>query len=172
MPDAQDKINQCKKIITGLIEKSHNIAFLLRPPDLDEVGLVESLEALLLEYKHLTGVEYNYEKPGAFFELSAEYSLLFYRITQELLTNMAKHSKAKHVELKLAQKPDSAELAYTDDGQGFDYPAVIKHPFRRREDKLRLGLLGLQERVELLDGRMQINSSVGKGTSIMVALPI
>ncbi len=170
--DAQDKINQCKEIITGLIEKSHNIAFLLRPPDLDEVGLVESLEALLLEYKHLTGIDYTYDKPGAFFELSAEYSLLFYRITQELLTNMAKHSQAKHVELKLVQKSNSVELSYTDDGQGFDYNAVIKHPFRRREDKLRLGLLGLQERVELLDGRMHINSNVGKGTSIMVALPI
>jgi signal transduction histidine kinase len=171
-PDAEDKIKQCKEIITGLIEKSHNIAFLLRPPDLDEVGLVESLEALLLEYKHLTGIDYRYEKPGAFFELSAEYSLLFYRITQELLTNMAKHSQAKHVELKLVRKANSAELSYADDGQGFDYNAVIKHPFRRREDKLRLGLLGLQERVELLDGRMHINSNVGKGTNIMVVLPI
>lgn len=170
--DVQNKINQCKEIIVGLIEKSHNIAFLLRPPDLDEIGLVESLEALLVEYKHLTGIEYNYQKPGAFFELSAEYSLLFYRITQELLTNMAKHSGAKRVELKLAQNSDSAELSYYDDGQGFDYSAMIKHPFRRREDKLRLGLLGLQERVQLLDGRMHINSSVGKGTSIMVAVPI
>jgi len=170
--DVQDKINQCKEIITGLIEKSHNIAFLLRPPDLDEVGLVESLEALLLEHKHLTGIDYNYQKPGVFFELSAEYSLLFYRITQELLTNMAKHSGAKHVELKLTRNSTSVELSYADDGQGFDYQAVTKHPFRRREDKLRLGLLGLQERVELIDGRMQINSGPGKGTNIMVALPI
>ena len=170
--DMQDKINQCKEIIVGLIEKSHNIAFLLRPPDLDEVGLVESLEALLLEYKHLTGIDYSYQKPGVFFELSAEYSLLFYRITQEFLTNMAKHSGAKHVELKLEQKSNSVELFYADDGAGFDYGAAIKHPFRRREDKLRLGLLGLQERVELLDGRMQINSGIGKGTSIVVALPI
>ncbi len=171
-PDLQDKINQCKEIITGLIEKSHNIAFLLRPPDLDEVGLVDSLEALLLEYKYLTGIDYNYQKPGVFSELSAEYSLLFYRITQELLTNMAKHSQARHVELKLEKKSNSAELSYTDDGKGFDYNAVIKSPFRRREDKLRMGLLGLQERVELLDGSMQINSGAGQGTSIHVALPI
>ena len=170
--EIQEKINQCKKIIDGLLEKSHNIAFLLRPPDLDEIGLVDSLEALLLEYKHLTGIEYNYQKPAAFFELSAECSLLFYRITQELLTNMAKHSGAKHVELKLVQKPNISELFYSDDGQGFDYDAVIKSPFRRREDKLRLGILGLRERVELLDGSMQINSGKGRGTSIYVALPI
>lgn len=171
-PDLEDKINQCKEIISGLIEKSHNIAFLLRPPDLDEIGLVESLEALLLEYKHLTGIDYNYQKPEAFFNLSAEYNLLFYRITQELLTNMAKHSGAKHVELKLERKSNSAELFYADDGQGFDYKLVSKSPFRRREDKLRMGLLGLQERVKLLDGAMQINSGTGKGTSIYVTLPI
>ncbi len=171
-PDLQDKINQCKAIISGLIEKSHNIAFLLRPPDLDELGLVESLEALLLEYKHLTGIDYNYQKPEAFFELSAEHSLLFYRITQELLTNMAKHSGAKHVELKLVQKSDIAELFYSDDGKGFDYNAVLKSRFRRREDKLRMGLFGLKDRVELLDGRMHINSGAGRGTSIYVTLPI
>lgn len=170
--EIQEKINQCREIISGLMEKSHNIAFLLRPPDLDELGLIESLEALLLEYKHLTGIDYNYQKPEAFFELSEEYNLLFYRITQELLTNMAKHSQAKHVELKLVQKSDIAELFYTDDGKGFDYSAVLKSPFRRREDKLRMGLLGLKDRVELLDGRMHISSGEGRGTSICVTLPI
>lgn len=166
------KVEECKKITSGLIDKSHNIAFLLRPPDLDEIGLVESLEALLLEYKHLTGVNYNYQKPEAFFELSAEYSLIFYRITQELLTNMAKHSLAKQVELKLIKKTNSVELFYTDDGQGFDYDVAIKCSIRRSEDKLKLGLLGLQERVELLDGVMKINSTIGKGTNIFVTLPI
>jgi signal transduction histidine kinase len=170
--DMKDKINQCREIIAGLLEKSHNIAFLLRPPDLDEVGLVDSLEALLLEYKHLTGVEYNYQKPAAFFELSAEYTLLCYRITQELLTNMAKHSKAKHVELKLERKSNCVELTYSDDGSGFDQNLIIKKSIRRREDKFKLGLLGLQERVELLDGVMQVNSGFGKGTNIFVTLPI
>ncbi len=85
---------------------------------------------------------------------------------------MAKHSGAKNVELKLEQKFNSVELFYMDDGQGFDYNAVTKFSFRRKEDKLRFGLLGLQERVQLLDGRMQINSSVGKGTSIYVTLPL
>ena len=136
--DMQDKINQCKEIIVGLIEKSHNIAFLLRPPDLDEVGLVESLEALLLEYKHLTGIDYSYQKPGVFFELSAEYSLLFYRITQEFLTNMAKHSGAKHVELKLEQKSNSVELFYADDGAGFDYGAEKKVKVLSGGEKSRL----------------------------------
>lgn len=170
--ELRDKIDECKKIITGLIDKSHNIAFLLRPPDLDEVGLAESLEALLLEYKHLTGVDYSYEKPGVFFELSSEYSLLFYRICQELLTNMAKHSRAKRVELILKNDGANVRLSYFDDGRGFDYSQVLKHPFRRRDDKIQLGLLGLKERVEFLDGKMNIESGFGKGTKVIVDLPV
>ncbi|MSR78481.1 MAG: hypothetical protein EXS63_09730 [Candidatus Omnitrophica bacterium] len=171
--DLQAKVEQCKKITASLIEKSHNIAFLLRPPDLDEVGLIDSLEALLLESKHMTGVTYDYEKPQDFPGLSAEYSLLFYRISQELLTNMAKHAQARHVALKLEKKSAGVELIYTDDGQGFNYEEVLGHPVRRRsEDKLRLGLLGLKERVELLDGTMRIDSAHCAGTRIMVRLPV
>lgn len=171
-PDLQEKINQCRQIIDQLLEKSHNIAFLLRPPDLDEIGLVDSLEALLLEYQHLTGVKYNYQKPQLFSEFSPEYSLLFYRITQELLTNTAKHAQAKEVKLKIEQNSENVKLFYRDDGKGFDCEKVIKNSTRRQEDKLRFGLLGLKERVTLLDGQMQINSVIGKGTNITVTLPL
>ena len=125
-----------------------------------------------MEYKHLTGVDYSYEKPGVFFELSSEYSLLFYRICQELLTNMAKHSRAKRVELILKNDGANVRLSYFDDGRGFDYSQVLKHPFRRRDDKIQLGLLGLKERVEFLDGKMNIESGFGKGTKVIVDLPV
>jgi signal transduction histidine kinase len=170
--DLKEKIEECKKITSGLIEKSHNISFLLRPPDLDEVGLLESLESLLLESKHLTGVEYIFQKPTGALELSSEYSLLIYRITQELLTNMAKHSKAKNVDLSLKKNENAVELFYHDNGQGFDYPQAAHKFLRRQEDKFRLGLLGLKERVEVLDGVMAINSGLGKGMSVSVMLPI
>ena len=165
------KVEECKKITSGLIEKSHNIAFLLRPPDLDEVGLLESLESLLLESQHLTGVEYIFQKPPDELELSPEYSLLIYRIAQELLTNMAKHAKAKNVEMSIKRSAGSVELFYRDNGQGFDYNQAAHKFLRRREDKFRLGLSGLKERVEVLDGSMFINSSPGKGMSVSVTLP-
>ncbi len=170
--DLKAKIEECKKITAGLIDKSHNIAFLLRPPDLDEVGLLESLESLLLESSHLSGVEYVFQKPAGRLELAPEYSLLIYRIVQELLTNMIKHSKAKNVEVSIHKNANSIELFYRDDGQGFDYNQDARKFLRRREDKFRLGLIGLKERVEALDGSMRINSSSGKGMNIAVALPI
>ncbi len=166
------KIIECKKIIIGLIDKSHNIAFLLRPPDLDEVGLLESLESLLLESKNLSKIEYVFQKPTENLNLDSEYSLLIYRIVQELLTNMAKHAKAKNVIVSLKKNADSVELSYHDDGQGFDYDQAEKKFIRRREDKFKLGLLGLKERVEALDGSMKIDSSTGKGVSITVDLPV
>jgi len=170
--DLKAKVEECKKIAAGLIDKSHNIAFLLRPPDLDEVGLLESLESLLLESRHLSGVKYIFQKPAGRLELAPEYSLLIYRIVQELVTNMIKHSKAKNVEVSIDKNANSIELFYRDDGQGSDYNQDARKFLRRREDKFRLGLIGLKERVEVLDGSMQINSSRGKGMSIAVALPI
>ena len=168
----KSKVEECKKIASGLIEKSHNIALLLRPPDLDEVGLLESLEALLLESQHLGGIEYIFQKPEGSLKLAPEYSLLIYRIVQELLTNMVKHAQAKNVELRINKIASSVELFYRDDGQGFDYNQDAQKFLRRREDKFRLGLIGLKERVEVLDGLMQINSSRGTGMSINVTLPI
>jgi len=168
----RSKIEECKKITAGLIEKSHNIAFLLRPPDLDEVGLLESIEQLLLESRHLTGVEFNFRKPFEKIILPAEYNLLIYRLCQELLTNMAKHAQAKNVEIRLSKEGDFIELFYRDDGQGFDETLVEQNLARRKEDRFRLGLLGLKERVEVFDGVMRVNSSPGKGTSINVTLPV
>jgi len=168
----KSKVEECKKITSGLIDKSHNIALLLRPPDLDEVGLLESLESLLLESRQLSGIEYIFHKPDGNLELAAEYSLLIYRIVQELLTNMIKHAKAKNVEVGIKKNANSVELFYRDDGQGFDYHQDAKKFLRRKGDKFRLGLIGLKERVEVLDGLMQINSSCGKGMSITATLPI
>ncbi len=168
--DIKEKIEQCKGIVSGLVEKSHNIAYLLRPPALDEVGLVESIEVLLLDFKHLTGINYSYQKQEEAVVLSPEYSLLLYRISQELLTNMAKHSKAKNVSVSLNKNKNQVEFSYNDDGIGFQYDSIDKQPKRRREDLFKLGLLGLKERVELLDGSMCVDTAPGKGTKVTVRL--
>lgn len=168
--DLRFKFERSKKLVTQLIEKSHNIAFILRPPALDEVGLSESLQALLLDYKHLAGINYIYKGPEVEFSLPAEHTLLIYRIAQELLTNMLKHAQAKNVEIKLSRGKDWVELFYSDDGIGFNYAELINRPLRRKEDKLRLGLLGLKERVELMDGAISIESSANKGTRVTVRL--
>ena len=85
---------------------------------------------------------------------------------------MIKYAKAKNVVLRLNRIGDSAQLFYYDDGCGFDLVGLKHKLLRRREDKFGLGLLSLKERVELLGGDIKINSSLGKGTTIMVNLPL
>lgn len=165
-----DKIGQMKRILSGLMEKTHNICLLLRPPALDELGLVESVEALILEFKQLSGINYVYDKPEGELKLSPEVSLFLYRLTQEALTNMAKYAQAKNVAIRLTQDEKGIEFLYEDDGAGFDYAKTMSQPQRRSEDKLKLGLIGLKERVELLGGIMFIDSLPGKGTRIQVEL--
>ena len=167
-----DKIEQMKRILSGLMEKTHNICLLLRPPALDELGLVDCMEALILDFKQLSDINYVYDKPEGELKLSPEVSLFLYRLAQEALTNMAKYAQAKNVAIRLSLDEKGIEFLYEDDGKGFDYPNAIRQLNRRREDKLKLGLVGLEERVELLGGSMRIDSSPGKGTRIQVELGI
>ena len=170
--ELQEKITQSKKIITNLIDKSHNISLLLRPPSLDEIGLVESLEALMIDYGRLSKSNYKYEKPEQDIKLSPEYSLYLYRFTQEALTNAAKYASAKNLKIELKFSSKRVELFYEDDGNGFDYERLNRKYYRRSEDRLKLGLVGLKERAELLGGLMSIESSPGNGTRIRVSLNI
>lgn len=168
----KERLSQSRKLVSELIDKSHNIAYMLRPPAIDEAGLSEAIEGLLVDYRHLTKTEFSYQKPAEELDIPSEYKLLFYRITQELLTNMAKHSQAAKVKVRLEREGDFIKFFYEDDGAGFDYKEVLEQPQRRKEDKFKLGLIGLKERVELLDGLIHIASSPGKGTRVSVKLLI
>jgi signal transduction histidine kinase len=168
----EERIEKSKKILSSLIEKSHNISQLLRPPQLDELGLVESIEVLVSEYKEITNCNYTYYKPEQEINLAPEYSLALYRIVQEALTNIAKHAFAKNVVISLHKEAEYVSLCIEDDGVGFDYQEYLKRPRRRKEDKFGLGLQGLRERIELLGGKFIIDTAPNKGTKIKVELTI
>jgi len=168
--EQKEKIEKSKKILSSLIEKSHNISQLLRPPQLDELGLVESIKVLISEYKEITDCNYTYSKPEQELHLPPEYSLAFYRIAQEALTNIAKHSQAKNVIVFLQKKGDLVSLCIKDDGVGFNYQEYLKKPRRRKEDRFGLGLQGLRERIELLGGNFSIDTAPNRGTKIKVEL--
>lgn len=169
--DAREKIDKTKSILAGLIDKAHNISELLRPPELDDVGLVESIAALILRYKEMSLCVYEYDRPSDDIHLSSEYSLLLYRIAQEALTNIAKHAQAKHVHIALKKQNNNVILSVSDDGVGFDYYAYSRKPARRKEDKIKIGLHGLRERIELLGGWLGVETKPRQGTKLEVVLP-
>ena len=169
--DVKANVMEIRRILSGLIEKTHNISELLRPPALDEVGLVDTIDALVVQYKQMTGINFVYQRPKFDIRPASEYSLALYRITQEALTNIAKHARAKNVKVNLGVKDKSIQLSIEDDGIGFDYKDFLERSRRRRGARMGLGLLGLKERVELLGGLMVINTAAGKGTKLVVELP-
>ncbi len=166
------EIAQGKEILSRLLEKSHNIAELLRPPALQEVGIVDTISDLIFQYKQISAIKFSYKKPKLPLTLSDEYSLILYRVAQEGLTNIIKHAQAKKVKICLEKKADAVSLTVADDGIGFNYGHYMKLFHRRREDKLRLGLAGLRERIALLDGKMEINTAPEKGTALSVELQL
>jgi len=176
LPDSakplEKELSQSKAILSRLLEKSHNIAELLRPPALEEVGLVDTITDLIFQYKQISTIKFTYQKPKSSLGLSGEYALILYRAAQEGLTNIIKHSQAKKVKISLNKKPDVVSLAIVDDGIGFNYGQYMKSFRRRSEDKLRLGLAGLRERVALLNGKMDIDTSPDKGTRLNIELPL
>jgi two-component system, NarL family, sensor histidine kinase DevS len=137
----------------------------LRPAALDELGVRAAIEALA-ERNGRHGIEVDVsvefaEQSGRARRLSAELESALYRITQEALTNATKHGNASRAVVEIREESDQVRLLVRDDGGGFD-PQAKSDGF---------GLLGMQERVALLGGELQIESSPGAGTAIQVRLP-
>ena len=163
--ELSENICQSKKLLVNLIETSHNIAYFLRPSSLEEAGIMATIEALILQYRQSTGINFNFRKPGKELKLPPEYNLLLYRIVQEAVTNIVKYAKARNVELTLLRRQKIVQLNIEDDGVGFDYNRLLE-----TGPKDKLGLLGLRERIELFGGTMHIDTAPGKGTRIVVRL--
>lgn len=170
--ESRDKIGKAKVILDALMNKTHNISMILRPPEIDDVGLLQSINGLIVQNKEMTQAHYTSSMPSKEPAISAEEKLVLYRVVQEALTNIAKYSQARHIDLLLWQDEKEVVLTITDDGIGFNPETQQTRPARRKEDKLKLGLQGLKERIELLDGTLQVHSEPGRGTRLGVHLPI
>ncbi|MDD5020466.1 MAG: sensor histidine kinase [Candidatus Omnitrophica bacterium] len=170
--DNKDKIQKAKSILDLLMKKTHNISEILRPPEIDEVGLIQSISGLMVQNKEMTQAHYTSSFPPEEPAISAEEKLVLYRVVQEALTNIAKYSQARNIDVRLRQVQGAIFLTISDDGIGFDLETQRERPMRRKEDKVKLGLEGLRERIELLDGTLQVHSGAGQGTKLEVMLPV
>lgn len=145
------------------------LAWELRPPALDDSGLASAVEQYLREWSAVCGIpgEFHDTLPGAG-RLPADVDTQLYRIVQEALQNVRKHSNATSVSVLLEQREAEVVLIIEDDGRGFD---IDRHQSARRVP-LGMGLLSMTERAALVGGSMQVESSPGKGTSLFVRVPL
>jgi len=138
-----------------------NISLLLRPTMLDDLGLVPALNWLAREVSRTNSLDVQVNTDSFRDDIPDEHRTCVFRVSQEALRNAVRHSGARNVWISVAEKDGLLQLSVEDDGRGFD-PAAEGG----------LGLLGMQERVRSLSGKMFVNSQPGRGTSVKFELPI
>ena len=155
------KAQEIKKQVEGSISVVRNMALLLRPSMLDDLGLVPALQWQAREVSKRSGVWVKVEAEQVSEELPEDHKTCVYRIVQEALHNCVQHSGARNVKIAVRQEPSHLRLSVEDDGKGFD----------AREER-GMGLLGIQERVSYLGGSLDLASTPGRGTVLRVDLPL
>jgi len=140
----------------------------LRPSILDDLGLLPALEWVTGELNKEYGVETTLQVVGDVRRFSQEAELILFRIVQEALRNVAKHAQASKAEVKIEFEKQKTRVTVSDDGIGFELPESLGDlPYTGK-----LGLAGMQERVQLLGGNLKLKSKLGKGTTVVATAPI
>ena len=141
----------------------HRIAWELRPASLDELGLTNVLQAYFEEWSRKHGVKVEFDcKDLNLDRYSDEVRTTVYRVVQEALNNVAKHAAATSLNAIIETIGGSLRLTIRDDGRGFEELA----------SPARLGLAGMRERVSLIGGMLEVESSLGKGTTVTLHIPV
>jgi signal transduction histidine kinase len=161
-------LQQLRELTTGALRNVRRFVQDMRPPALDHLGLVPALEGLTSDLTEKEGIEVEFTVEGERRRLTPEEELVLFRIAQEALNNVRRHSQASKVVTQMEFHPDGVRMTINDDGQGFEVP-------ERTGDLVatgKLGLIGMYERARLLDGTLLVQSEPGKGTTVIVDVPI
>ena len=159
-PAIRTQLEQMKSIAERSFQSVQNIALLLRPSMLDDLGLEAALEWLGREVSRNSEMEVNVETQGVPEDLPDTYKVCIYRVTQAALHNAVRHSGARNATVRVQQTKQGIRMQVADDGRGFD-------PRRTRG----LGLVGMEERVKRLGGTFRLESQPAQGTTITAELP-
>lgn len=156
----RERIASLKSIAENSVKTVRDIALLLRPSMLDDLGLIPALEWQAREVSRRGEMEVEVHSEMLSEQLPDEIKICVYRLVQEALNNAAAHASAKHARVAVRGGPERLEVEIADDGQGFD-------PQRVRG----MGLLGMEERVKRLGGTLKIESRAGHGARVVAELP-
>lgn len=162
------KLHDLESVSRGLLENVHRLIFDLRPSVLDDLGLVAAVRWYAESRLGPAGTRAHVETEGTERRLPSQIETAVFRVAQEALTNVARHARAENAAVSLSFDDAMLRVEVEDDGRGFDVADV-----ERSADGTRgLGLLGMRERVALLDGTLAIDSMPDGGTTVSVEVPI
>ena len=155
---AQSRVADLRARIIKVSEETRHIAYELHPSVLDDLGVVASLQSLCKEFSERTKIPVEFTGVAMPPEVPREIASCLYRVTQESLENIAKHSGAKRVSVALTLRKGTVLLSVADDGAGFDLEAI--------KGRGGLGFIGMEERTRLIHGKLSIAAKPGHGTRI------
>jgi len=155
---ASRELEEISSTASGAIEEVRRIAHNLRPYQLDRLGLTLAVEGLIRTMNETSGVRFAADIDDLDACFSPEERILLFRIVQEAITNILKHAAATEAEVRIVRRAYEARILVRDNGKGVE----AEHGF---------GLRGIEERATMLGGHLQVQTSAGAGTTILVTIP-
>lgn len=165
---AARRVDDSIDLVDRIVQQIRDLSLDLRPPLMDEMGLVGALKGYLETQAERTGLEIVVDGDATVEGLSPEMEITAFRVVQEAVTNVIRHASARRIQVGVRAESGELEITVTDDGRGFDARAALEAPATGKS----LGLLGMQERAKMLGGLMRIDSSAGNGTRVRVHIPL
>jgi signal transduction histidine kinase len=159
----QESVARLRELVVATLQDVRRLAVELRPKVLDDFGLVPALERLTASFAEQTGLEVDLEATAISERLPSEVETAIYRVVQESLTNVVKHSHAHRVSMLVTRADGRIKVVIEDDGTGFD-------PSAARDDGI--GLIGMRERIGLLNGTFAVESGESSGTTVALEVPV
>lgn len=167
------RLENMRDLAQHTLDGVHKLIFDLRPTMLDHLGLVPALRWLAKNRLESRGVRVAVEAASDLGRMSAEVETAVFRVIQEAIGNIARHAGARNVCIKLGENEKSLTASIEDDGVGFDLTMLPDGGGGQSRDQVRgLGLLGMEERIQLLGGEMEIHAAPGFGTQVQLSVPL
>ena len=162
----EKKISSTQRLVEKSVDIVHRFARELRPTVLDDLGLIPALHSFMKSFNKRTGVRTSLTAFATVERLDTAKRTVLFRVVQEALTNVARHAQASRVEVSIQKLPDCICMKIKDDGKSFNVERTL-----HANGGKRLGLLGMRERLEMVGGKFVVESSPGKGTTVLAQIP-
>jgi signal transduction histidine kinase len=162
----EKKLTDAQRQVEQTMETVHRFARELRPAMLDDLGLLPALRSYAQNFSTRTGIKVEFRACPGVERLEGDAKTVVFRVAQESLTNVAKHAHATQVQLMVREHTGGIQLQIKDNGRAFEVSKKLNGKAKKR-----LGLLGMQERVRLVNGTFSIDSTPGSGTEVKVEIP-
>jgi len=161
-------IRESKEMVTTIIQSISDLSKSLSPQRISKIGIAEALRFELEKLEKTKFFKTSLSVSDCKFNLSAEKEIFLFRIIQEILTNIIKHSKAKTIHAAISENDQRIHLTFTDDGIGFNVAEVLNSA----SSKKGIGLMNMMNRARLIGGKIKIVSEKGNGTAVKIELPV